>query len=64
MAFEQLLRQYPQYSGLQVTNENLGRSEQHMVSVTIQKRFSGGMQVLAAYTRSKMWEETSQTQSV
>jgi hypothetical protein len=59
VAFEQLLRPYPQYSGLQVTSENLGRSEQHMVSVTIQKRFNGGMQLLAAYTRSKMMEETS-----
>ena len=57
--FEQLLRAYPQYSNLQVTNANLGSSDQHMVSLTLQKRFADGMQFLATYTRSRMVEATS-----
>ena len=57
--FEQLLRAFPQYSNLQVMNINIGSSDQHMLSLTLQKRFADGLQLLATYTRSKMMEETS-----
>jgi hypothetical protein len=59
VTFEQLLRAYPQYTGLQVTNMNLGTSDQHMVSLTLQRRFADGLQVLGTYTRSRMSEATS-----
>ena len=38
---------------------NDGSSDQHMLSGTVQKRFSRGMQLLATYTRSIMKESTS-----
>ncbi len=57
--FELLLRAHPQYSSLQVTNMNLGTSDQHMVSFTLQKRFADGVQFLGTYTRSRMFEATS-----
>ena len=59
ITYEQLLRAYPQYTSLQITTVNEGTSSQHMVSLTAQKRFSRGMQLLATYTRSKMYEATS-----
>jgi hypothetical protein len=59
ITYEQLVRVFPQYTGLQVNSANDGTSDQHMVSATVQKRFSGGMQVLAAYTRSMMKESTA-----
>ena len=40
---EQLLRSYPQFTSLSRMNSvNIGSSNQHMMSVTIQKRFSRG----------------------
>lgn len=60
--FEQLLRLYPQYAGvagLRMTHANQGSADLQMVSFTLQKRFSGGMQVLGTYTLSRMYEETA-----
>jgi outer membrane receptor protein involved in Fe transport len=57
--FEQLVRAFPQYTGLQMTHANDGSSDQHMISFTLQKRFADGMQLLATYTRSTMIEATS-----
>ena len=59
IAYEQLVRYFPQYTGLTVNTVNDGASDQHMISGTIQKRFARGMQVLATYTRSIMMESTS-----
>ena len=59
VTFEQLLRAYPQYTGLQATQMNLGTSDHHAVSFTVQRRFADGMQLLATYTRSQMFEATS-----
>ena len=59
VAFEQLLRAYPQYPNLQMTNANLGSADQQMVTFTLQKRFAEGLQLLATYTRSVMYEATS-----
>jgi Carboxypeptidase regulatory-like domain len=59
IAYEQLVRMFPQYTSLQVNTVNDGSSDQHMLSATAQKRFSRGMQVLATYTRSIMKESTS-----
>ena len=59
IAYEQLVRYFPQYTGLTINTVNDGSSDQHMISGTIQKRFARGMQVLATYTRSIMKESTS-----
>jgi hypothetical protein len=59
IAYEQLVRFFPQYTGLTINTVNDGSSDQHMISGTIQKRFARGMQVLATYTRSIMMESTS-----
>jgi hypothetical protein len=59
ITYEQLVRVFPQYTSLQVNSVNDGSSDQHMLSATVQKRFSGGIQVLAAYTRSIMKESTA-----
>jgi len=59
---EQLLRAYPQYpgvSGLRMTHSTEGSSDQQMLSFTLQKRFSGGMQLLGTYTASRMHEATA-----
>lgn len=59
ITYEQLVRMFPQYTSLQETSVNEGASDQHMLSATVQKRFSRGMQVLATYTRSMMKESTA-----
>ena len=56
---QQLLLPFPQFTGVTVQGANIGYSNQHVVSLTVQKRFSAGMQLLATYTRSRMKEATS-----
>src|SRR5688572_9566895 len=56
---QQLLLPFPQFTGVTVQGANIGYSNQHVVTFTIQKRFSAGVQLLATYTRSAMKEATS-----
>ena len=55
---QQLLVAFPQYTGVTIQGANLGYSNQHVLSLTAQKRFSAGFQLLATYTRSSMKEAT------
>src|SRR6185503_5436496 len=51
----QLLRPYPQYSGLS-TNENIGYSWYHSMQLRLEKRFSQGLNATVSYTWSKTME--------
>lgn len=55
IARSQLLRPYPQYSGLS-TNENIGYSWYHSMQMRIEKRFSQGLSSTVSYTWSKSME--------
>jgi hypothetical protein len=54
----QLLRPYPQYSGLSST-ENIGYAWYHSMQVRVDKRFSRGLNATLSYTWSKTMEATS-----
>lgn len=56
---QQLLMPFPQFTSVTMQGANIGYSNQHVASLTAQKRFSGGTQLLATYTRSTMKEVTS-----
>src|SRR5436305_14973193 len=55
IARSQLLRPYPQYSGLSTT-ENTGYAWYHSMQVRLDKRFSQGLSATMSYTRSKTME--------
>jgi hypothetical protein len=54
----QLLRPFPQYSGLQYAGQGSFGSNYNSLQATLQKRFAGGGTVLAAYTWSKLLSNT------
>lgn len=56
---QQLLMPYPQFTNVTMQGSNIGYSNQHIASATVQKRFSAGVQLLATYTRSQMKEATA-----
>ena len=41
---------FPQFTGVAIQGANIGYSNQHTVTLTAQKRFSAGVQLLATYT--------------
>jgi hypothetical protein len=53
----QLLRPYPQFTGVMQTWSSLAHSSYHALQVKIRKRYRGGLQLLAAYTWSKALDE-------
>jgi hypothetical protein len=58
IAAGQLLRPFPQYAGLQLAGQGSFSSIYHSLQATLQKRFSGGGTLLAAYTFSKLLSNT------
>ncbi len=50
----QLLRPYPQYTGLSFANENLADSHFESFQMTLRKDLHGGQTVLTSYTNSKL----------
>jgi len=54
----QLLKPYPYYSSISVRNPHLGNSIYHAGLVTVQKRFSQGLTVLASYTNGKLIDDS------
>jgi len=54
----QLLRPFPQYTGLQYAGQGSFSSNYHSLQATLQKRFNGGGTLLAAYTWSKLLSNT------
>jgi hypothetical protein len=55
----QLLRPYPQLTGLQQTWGSLAHSSYHSLQMKFRKRYRGGLQMMAAYTWSKLLDDFS-----
>ena len=55
----QLLRPYPQFTGVTSLQASWAGAHYNALQVTLQKRFSSGFSVLSAYTWSKMMDQTS-----
>ncbi|PWT97565.1 MAG: hypothetical protein C5B51_31130 [Terriglobia bacterium] len=55
---EQLLRPYPQYTGVSLPSRNNGDSEYYSLQVKLQKRFSSGVSLLVSYTHAKIISDT------
>ena len=58
VARSQLLRPYPQFSGIS-SNQNIGYSWYHSMQVRMEKRFSRGLSSSLSYTWSKTMEGLS-----
>ncbi len=59
IAVGQLLRPYPHYSGLNTPRGYEFHSSYHALQVKMRKRYAGGLQLLGAYTWSKMIDDVS-----
>ncbi len=57
----QLLRPYPQYTGLGSFRKPQGNSIYHAFTLRADKRFSKGLSLLVAYTNGKLIDDVSQT---
>ncbi|MCL5742474.1 MAG: TonB-dependent receptor, partial [Acidobacteria bacterium] len=55
----QLLRPYPQLTGLQQLRDMMAHSTYHSLQIKFRKRYRNGLQFLAAYTWSKMIDDAS-----
>ena len=56
---QQLLRDFPQFSGVSVSSSTEGSSNFHMLVVRLEKRYSQGLQLLGNYRFSKLLERRS-----
>lgn len=56
---QQLLRPYPQFTGLMVQRMNDGSSHYHGLQTRLERRFSSGLQLMANYQWSKLLERRS-----
>ena len=54
----QLLRPYPQYTGVQLAGQGSYDSIYHSLQLTLQRRFLSGGSLLVAYTNSKLISDT------
>ncbi len=55
----QLLRPYPQFTGVTSLSASWAGAHYNALNVTLQKRFSNGFSFLAAYTWSKLMDQSS-----
>lgn len=61
VAEAQLLRPYPQFTGVDSAVANWANTTYHALQVKIEKRYSKGFSLLASYTYSKMMDFTTGT---
>ena len=54
----QLLRPYPQFTGVNFPQSSAGSSNYHSFQMRIERRFSQGLSILAAYTNAKLISDT------
>ncbi|MCL5743474.1 MAG: hypothetical protein M1541_06030, partial [Acidobacteria bacterium] len=59
--YAQLLRPYPQFTGVSQQWGTMGHSSYNSLQVKLRKRYSNGMQFLVSYTWSKMIDDFSST---
>ncbi|MGI8988974.1 MAG: TonB-dependent receptor domain-containing protein [Bryobacteraceae bacterium] len=57
----QLLRPYPQFTGVTAGNASYGASTYHALQAKLERRFSKGFSVLVSYTFSKLLDDVSPT---
>ncbi|MGH9403282.1 MAG: carboxypeptidase regulatory-like domain-containing protein, partial [Terriglobia bacterium] len=63
VAAGQLLRPYPQYTGVSLAGSPWGDSIYHSFQMKVQRRFRGGGTLLAAYTNAKLITDTDSVSS-
>jgi hypothetical protein len=59
IAQQQLLRPYPRFTTVALFRDNVGNSSYHAAAMKLEKRFSHGLTVNAAYTFSKLIDDAS-----
>jgi hypothetical protein len=57
--YMQLLRPYPQYTGIQSYRKPTAQSLYHGMTIRVDKRFANGLSLLLAYTAAKMIDNAS-----
>ena len=60
MAFSQLLRPFPQYTGVTPFRKPQANSLYHSFTLRVEKRFSHGLNLLASLTAGKLIDDASQ----
>lgn len=58
VTYGQLLRPYPQFTGVSFPQNSAGASVYHAFQLRVEKRFSKGLTLLGAYTNSKLISDT------
>ncbi len=61
VARNQLLRPYPQFSGVTIGNTSYGASTYHALQMKVERRFSSGFSFLFSYTLSKLMDDVAAT---
>ncbi len=56
---QQLLRPYPRFTTVTLFRNNIGNSTYHALQARLEKRFSAGLAISAAYTFSKLIDDAS-----
>ncbi len=56
----QLLRPYPQFTGMSASQAPVGHSSYHALQLKVERRFSQGLALLFAYTHSKTMDNTAE----
>jgi hypothetical protein len=57
----QLLRPYPQFTGVSAGNASYGASTYHALQAKVERRFSRGISMLGSYTYSKLLDDVAAT---
>jgi hypothetical protein len=55
----QLLKPFPRFTTVSLYRNNVGNTNYHSLQMKLEKRFSRGLSLLVAYTRSKLIDEAS-----
>jgi hypothetical protein len=64
VAYEQLLRPFPQFTGVEVLNSGVGHSSYNAAQLTVEHRSKQGLSVIFAYTFSKALDNAGEMTSV